>query len=179
MLHGIAQRRIDRIAHPRRHGTRHFQVFRRNRIALPVIGKDNSSDALAQIPKIYRHGQNRHQFGRYRDVRAGHHAVPVHFSFAKADLHFPERLAAEVHHKVPLNPVRIDIQPANPDLRKTLVVVIALMLHAGIQGGHAQIVRICNIIDIPGQAEREFRHGNQQGVPPARGGPLHIHGRAA
>ena len=179
VFYRIAQSRIDRIPHPCCHGSCHLQILGSYRIPLPVIGKDDISDPFPQILQIHRNGKDRHQLRGNCNVCTGLHPESVHLSPAKPNLHFPECLAAEIHHKIPLHPLRINVQPAQPDLFKARVIVIALMLHSGIECGHRQIVRVCDVIDVPGQPQGKLRHGNQKRIAAACRSPLHIHGRPA
>ena len=149
VLYRIAEGRIDGIAHPGRHGTGNFQILCGDRISLFVIGKNDLADTLTKVLQIRCNCKDRHQFGRHCDIRACPHPVAHHLAFAKADLHITESLAAEVHYEIPLDSLRIDVQTFDTDLCKTLVIIIALMLHSRIQCDHAKIVRIGNIIDIP------------------------------
>ena len=169
MLHGVAQRGVDGVPHPRRHCPSH----------LPVIGQHDASDPLPQVLQISCHGQYRHQLGADGDVGAGVHRIAVHFSLAQANTHFPQRLAAEVQHKAPLYPLRVDVQPPQPPLGQLLVVVVPLVLHPGVQRRHGQIVGVHDVVDVAGQPQRKLRHGNQQRVAAAGRRPLYVHGRPA
>ena len=53
------------------------------------------------------------------------------------------------------------------------------MLHTGVQGDHGEVVRIRDVVNIAGQTEGKFSHGNQQGIAAAGSGTLDIHRRAA
>ena len=178
MLHRIAQGGVDGIAHPRRHGARYLQILRGDGTALLVVGQHDIPDAAAQIGQIPRHGQDGHQFGADGDVGAGVHGVAVHFPVA-ADVHFPQRLTAEVQHEAPLYPRRVDVQTAQSPLGQLCIVVVALVLHPGIQRRHGQIVGVHDVVDVPGKAERKLGHGDEQGVAAPGGGALYVHGRPA
>ena len=178
MLHRVAQGGVDGIAHPRRHGARYLQILRGDGTALFVVGQHDIPDAAAQIGQIPRHGQDGHQFGADGDVGAGVHGVAVHFPVA-ADVHFPQRLTAEVQHEAPLHPRRVDVQTAQATLGQLGVVVVALVLHPGVQRRHRQIVGVHNVVDVAGKAQRELGHGDQQGVAAAGSGTLDVHGGAA
>ena len=52
------------------------------------------------------------------------------------------------------------------------------MLHTRVQGNHRQVVRVHDIVDIAGQAERELGHRHQKGVAAAGRSALDVHGRA-
>ena len=178
VLHGVAQRGIDGIAHPRRHGPRHLQLLGGHGAALSVVGQHDIADAAAQIRQVAGHGQNGHQLGADGDIGAGVHGVAVQPPVA-ADMHFPQRLTAEVQHEAPLHPRRVDIQTAQAALGQLGVVVVALVLHPGVQRRHGQIVGVHDVVDVAGQAQRELGHGDEQGVAAAGSGALDIHGGAA
>ena len=179
MLHRVAQRGVDGVPHPGGHGPGHLQVLGGNGPSLLVIGQHDAADAPSQVLQIPGHGEDSHQLRADRDVGAGIHGIAVHLPLAKADTHLSQGLAAEIQHKAPLHALRIDIQPPQAAFGQRLVVIIALMLHTGIQGGHSQIMGVHNVVDIAGQAQGELRHGNEQGVPAAGGGALYVHGGAA
>ena len=94
-------------------------------------------------------------------------------------MHFPQSLTAEVQHEAPLHPRRVDVQTAQSPLRQLRVVVVALVLHTGVQGGHRQIVGVHNVVDVAGKPEGELGHGDEQGVAAAGGGALYVHSGAA
>ena len=178
MLHRIAQGGVNGIAHPRRHGARYLQILRGDGTALFIVGQHNIPDAAAQIGQIPRHGQDGHQLGADGDVGAGVHGVAVHFPVA-ADVHFPQRLTAEVQHEAPLYPRRVDVQAAQATLGQLGVVIVALVLHPGVQRRHGQIVGVHDVVDIAGKPQRELGHGDEQGVAAAGSSALDVHGRPA
>ena len=179
VLHRIAQRGIDGVPHPCGHGARHLQILGGHRSPLLIVGQHDPPDALPQILQIPRHGQNGHQLRADGDVGAGVHGIAVHLPLTQADAHFPQRLTAKIQHEAPLHPRRVDIQPPQPASGQRLVVIVALMLHPGVQRGHGQIVCVHDVVDVPRQSQRELGHGDQQRVAAAGGGALHVHGGAA
>jgi hypothetical protein len=53
------------------------------------------------------------------------------------------------------------------------------VLHAGGHGHHGQVVGVHDVVDVAGEAQGEFGHGDQQGVAAAGRGTLDVHGGAA
>ena len=179
MLDRIAERRVDGVAHPCGHGACNLQILGSDRVSLLVIGKNDLPDPLAKILQIRRDSQDRHQLGGHCDIRARPHTVAHHLAFAKADLHITKSLAAEVHDEVPLHSLRIDVQTFDSDLRKALIIVVALMLHSRVQRHHAEIVRVGDVVDISRKAKRELRHRDQERIAAAGSRSLDIHRRTA
>ena len=64
-------------------------------------------------------------------------------------------------------------------LRQLLVVIVALVLHAGGERHHGQVVGVGDVVDVAGKAQGELGHGDQQRVAAARRRPLDVHGGSA
>ena len=74
----------------------------------------------------------------------------------------------------------VNVQAAHfAQLGQLLVAIISFVLHAGGERHHGQVVGVGDVVDVAGEAERKFRHGDQQGVAAARRRPLHVHGGPA
>ena len=63
--------------------------------------------------------------------------------------------------------------------RQFSIVIVPFVLHPGRQGDHGQVMGIDDVVDVSGEPEREFRHGDEKGFPSPCSRSLHIHGRTA
>ena len=178
VLHGVAHGGVDGVAHPCGHGAGNLQVLAGNGFAAAGVGHHDLADTLAQILQVASHGQNSHQLTAHGDAELGFHHKAVQTA-ADADDDVAQTLRAEVHDPTHLNALGVDVQTLQALLGQPLIIVVALMLHAGVQRHHSQIVGVHDVVDIAGQAQREFGHGHQQGVAAAGCGTLHVHGGAA
>jgi hypothetical protein len=62
---------------------------------------------------------------------------------------------------------------------QSLVVVVSLVLHAGGQGDHGQVVGVHHGVDVAGQPQRKLGKRNALGQPAAGRRTLDVHGRPA
>ena len=178
VLHGVAHGGVDAVAHPGGHGAGHLQVLGGDRLAAAAVGHHDLADALPQVLQVLGHGQNGHQLGAHGDAELGLHQVAV---LGTADAHddVAQTLGAEVQDPAHLHALGIDVQALQAPLGQLLVVVVALVLHAGVEGDHGQVVGVHDVVDVAGEAQGELGHGHQQGVAAAGGGALDVHGGAA
>ena len=148
---GLHERRIEGFDHPGGHRAVDFQIGRRDGGAGFRIGDDDFADAFPQIRKIFRDGENGHDFGGDGDGEAGFHFEAVHLA-ALADGDVAEGLRTEVHDPFHLDAVGIDVEPFEIAFGELRVVVVAFMLHAGGEGDHGEIVRVGDAVDIAREA---------------------------
>ena len=113
-----------------------------------------------------------------RDAELALHQEAV-LRAADADDDVAQALRAEVEHPAHLDALGVDVQTLEVALGQLLVGVVALMLHAGVQRDHREVVGVHDIVDIARQAQRELGHRDQQGVSAAGRRALDVHGRAA
>ena len=178
MLHGVADGGVDGVAHPGGHGAGHLQILGGDGVALAVIGHDDLADTLPQILQIPGHRQNGHQLGAHGNAELGLHQVAV-LGAADADDDVAQTLGAEVQDPAHLYPLGVDIQALEAPLGQLLVVVVALVLHTGVEGHHGQVVGVHDVVDVASEAQGELSHGHQQGVAAASRSTLDVHGGAA
>ena len=179
VLGAVTEGRVNGIAHPGSHRAPHFEVAGGDRSPLFVVGQGDLVHALPHILEIADDGQDGHQFGAGGDAELRLHRESV-FLAAHADSNVTQALGAEIHDPAEFHARRVNVQPPHAgQFLKVGIIVIALMLHSGGQGYHSQVVGIHNIVDVTGQAHREFGHRDQQGVTAAGRGAFYIHGRAA
>jgi hypothetical protein len=170
---------VDGVAHEGRHGVAHFQVAGGDRFAALVEGHGDVVEALFQVGQILGHGQDRHALGTHGDAELGLHHEAVGAA-ADADDDVAQGLGAEVDDPAHFDTGGIDVQPAHlGQAGQLLVIVVALMLHAGGHRHHGQVVGVHDVVDVAGEAQGEFGHRDQQGVSAAGRGALDVHGRAA
>jgi hypothetical protein len=108
-------------------------------------------------------------------LETGLHHEPVHFS-AKADDDAPKGLGAEINSPFPLHSPWIDVQPLQSTFRELLIGVVELVLEAGGEGDHGQVVGAGDGVDIAGEAEGKLGHGDKKGISSARGCSLDVEG---
>ena len=178
VLHGVADGGVDGVAHPGGHGAGHLQILGGDRLAAAAVGHDDLADALPQVLQIPGHGEDGHQLGAHGDAELGLHEVAV-LGAADADDDVAQALGAEVQHPAHLHPLGVDVQALEAPLGQLLVVVVAFVLHAGVEGHHGQVVGVHDVVDVAGEAQGELCHGHQQGVAAAGGGAFDVHGGAA
>ena len=178
VLHGVAHGGVDGVAHPRSHGAGNLQILAGDGLAAAGIGHHDLADTLAQILQVAGHSQNSHQLGAHGDAELGLHHEAVQTA-ADTDNDVAQTLGAEVHDPAHLNALGVDVQTLQALGGQPLVVVVALVLHTGVQGHHGQVVGVHNVVDVAGQAQRELGHGHQQGVAAAGSSTLDVHGGAA
>ena len=111
ILRSRAKRGVDAVAHPGRHGSRHFQVARGDRIALLVVGHGNLSHPLSEVGQVRDDGKNGHEFGTDSDAELGLHHVAILLA-ADADDDVAQRLGAEIHDPAHLDAGGVDVQAA-------------------------------------------------------------------
>ena len=179
MLYGVAESRVDGVAHPSGHCACDLEVLSGDRVALLVVSKNDLADTVAKVGQVSCNSKDSHELGGYRDVGAGGHPVAVHLAFAEADLHLSESLAAEVHYEVPLDPLGVDVQSLQTDLSETLVVIVSLVLHTGVESYHSEVVSVHDVVDVAGESKGELGHRDEQSVSAACGCSLNVHGRSA
>ena len=147
-------------------------------VALAVIGHNDLADTLPQILQIPGHGQDGHQLGTHGDAELGLHQVAV-LGAADTDDDVAQTLGAEVQDPAHLDALGVDVQALEATLGQLLVIVIALMLHTGVEGYHGKVVGVHDVVDVAGEAQGELGHGHQQGVAAAGRSTLDVHGGAA
>ena len=178
MLHGVAHGGVDAVAHPGGHGAGHFQVLGGHGVALAVVGHNDLTNALPQVLQVLGHGQDCHQLAAHGNAELGLHQIAVLIA-ADTDEDVPQALGAEVQNPAHLYPLRVDVQTLQAPLGQLLVVVVALMLHTGVESHHSQVVGVHDVVDVAGEAQGELGHGHQQGVAAAGRSTLDVHGGAA
>ena len=178
VLHGVAHGGVDAVAHPGGHGAGDLQVLGGHGLALAVVSHHDLADPLPQILQVLGHGQNGHQLGAHGDAELGLHQIAVLVA-AHADDDVAQALGAEVQHPAHLHPLGVDVEALQAPLGQLLVVVVALVLHTGVQRHHGQVVGVHDVVDVAGEAQGELGHGHQQGVSAAGGGALDVHGGSA
>ena len=178
MLDRVAHGGVDGVAHPRGHRACNLEIVTGDGFAAAGVSDDNLADALTQILEVTGDSQNRHQLGADGNAELGLHHEAVQTA-ADADDDVAQALRAEVHDPAHLDALRVNVEALEALLGQPLVIVVALMLHTRVQGNHRQVVRVHDIVDIAGQAERELGHRHQKGVAAAGRSALDVHGRAA
>ena len=178
MLDGVAHGGVDGVAHPRGHGASDLEILAGDRLAAAGVGDDDLADTLTQILQVARDGENGHQLGADGDAELGLHQVAVQTA-AEADDDVAKALCAEVHDPAHLDTLGVDVETLEALLCQPFVIVIALVLHTSGQSDHGKVVGVHDVVDIAGEAQREFGHWHQQGVAAACRGALDVHGRAA
>ncbi len=174
----LHQRRVDRVHQPGGHRAVHLQVGGGDRLAVFGVGDDDPADPFAEVGEVGRHRQDRHHLGGDGDVEARLGLKPVQLA-TTANLDVPQRLRAEVDRPTHLDPRGINVEPLQPAFRQPGVIVVALMLHAGVERDHRQIVRVGDGVDIAGQPQGEGRQRNHLRQAAARGGSFDVEGRTA
>ena len=153
---------VDGVAHEGGHGVADFQITGGNRFAAFVESHGDIVEPFFQIGQVPDNRQNRHTLGPHGNTESGLHGKAVHAA-AKADDDVSQRLGAEIDNPAQLHAGRIDVEaPHAGQPLQLFVVVVAFMLHAGGQGHHGQVVGVHDVIDIAGQSQRKFGHGDQQ-----------------
>ena len=178
MLDRVAHGGVDGVAHPRGHRACNLEIVTGDGFAAAGVRDDDLADALTQILEVTGDSQNRHQLGADGNAELGLHHEAVQTA-ADADDDVAQALRAEVHDPAHLDALRVNVEALEALLGQPLVIVVALMLHTRVQGDHRQVVRVHDIVDIAGQAERELGHRHQKGVAAAGRSALDVHGRAA
>ncbi len=162
VLGGTHQGGVDGIAHEGGHGITHFEIAGGHRLAAFVERHGDVVQAFFQIRQILDNRKDGHALGPHCDTEFGLHGITVQTA-ADADDDIPQGLGTEIDDPAQFHPGGVDVQtPHAGQTLKLFVIVIALMLHAGSQRHHGQVVGIHNVIDITGQTQRKFGHGNQQ-----------------
>ena len=153
VLGGAHQGGVDGIAHESRHGIADFQIARRDGFAAFVKRHGNVVEALFQIGQIPDNCQDGHALGAYRDAEFGLHGESIHAT-PQTDDNVAQRLRTKIHDPAHFHTRGVDVQAAHAGQPFQLfVVVIALVLHAGSQCHHRQVMGIHDVIDIAGQTQ--------------------------
>ncbi len=150
----LHERGLDGIDEKRAHRAIHFEIGRRHRRTALRVCHDNAREPLPQIREIRTHRKYRHHFGGYSDVEAALAVKTIELA-ATADFDVPQTLGAEIHRPAELYAPGVDIETLQPALGKPCVIVVALVLHAGVERHHGKIVRVGDGVDIASEPERE------------------------
>ena len=177
-LERLHERRVHGADHPRGHRAVDLEVARGDGRAGARPRHDDAAHALAQVREVARDGEDGHDLGRDGDVEAAVHLVAVHLA-AAADLDVAQRLRAEVDRPAHVDAGRVDVEAPEVARGELVVVVVALVLHARGEGGHAEVVRVGDRVDVAREAERERREREALGEAAAGGGALDVERRAA
>ena len=171
--------RVDGVAHEGRHGVADFEIAGGDGLAAAVEGHGDFVQPFLEVGQVLDDGQDGHALGADRDAEPGLHHVAV-LPAADADDDVAQGLGAEVHDPAHLDAGGVDVQaPHAGQAGELLVGVVALMLHAGGQRHHGEVVGVHDVVDVAGQPQGEFGHGDQQRVAAAGRRALDVHGGAA
>ncbi|VTR63883.1 hypothetical protein DESC_100079 [Desulfosarcina cetonica] len=176
---GAHQGRVDRVAHEGGHGVADFEITTGNRFAALVEGHGDFVDAVFQVGQVGGHGQDGHQLRTHGNAELALHRETIRTT-TKADDDVAQGLGAEVDDPAHLHAGGIDVQAAHAgEAGQLFVIVVALMLHTGRHGDHAQVVRVHDVVDVAGETQGELGHGDQQRVAAAGCRAFYVHGGAA
>ena len=147
-------------------------------VAVGVIGHHDPADPLAHVLQVVGDRHDRHDFAGHGDVEPRVHLEPVHLA-AFADGDAAQRLRAEVDRPAHLDAVGVHAETAQSELAQLGVVIVGLVLHAGGQGDHRQVVGIGHRVDIARQADG--KRGERDALRQAAAGraALDVEGRPA
>ena len=109
MLNRLHQVGRDRVFHKRRHRALRMQVAGRYRLTVIIVGDDNAAEPFFHIFEIMRKTQNRHDFGRDRNIKAVFARHAVHFA-AQTDHDMAQCPIIHIDHAFPHDPTRINAQ---------------------------------------------------------------------
>ena len=98
---------------------------------------------------------------------------------ANTNFDIAQTLSSKVDHPTHLYFFRVDIQTSQAAFGQLLIIIVRFMLHTSVQCNHCQIMGVGNIIDVAGQSQGKFCHGNQKRIPTTGSGAFNIHGRPA
>ncbi len=136
-----------------RHGIADFQITAGDRFAALVKSHGDVVNAFFQVGQIGGHGQNGHQLGTHGDAEFALHGESIGAA-ADADDDVSQGLGAEVNDPAHFHAGGVNVQTAHfGQSGKLLVIVVSLVLHAGGQRHHGQVVGVHDIVDVAGQAQ--------------------------
>ena len=159
----LHQVRRDRVLEQRRHGAMRLEVAGADRLAVARIADDDLAEPLLEVVEILGQAEDRHHFGRHRDVEARLARIAVGDPTERTD-DLAQRAVVHVHHAPPGDAARVDAERVAP-------------IDVIVDQRRQQIVRRGDGVEVAGEMQVDVFHRHDLGIAAAGGAALHAEGR--